>query len=249
MIAGMEFIQDFVTSLVNENQFQLFESLFYKLFWLLFIPFSIAATAGLKKISTAFSGPGYWLGNSLLVAGITLVHLFVFSIFLFGLSSLLHENPWSLSFLLAEKLSTRLYIGLGFYILLSAIYFLLNRQPIPERSAPAEPSDATSNTITVKNGKKSVIVQAEDIKWISSDGPYLFIHTTGKKHIITDRLKNLIEILPSNFSRIHRSTIVNVNMISELRSRGNGDYDVVLSEGSILRLSRNYAKPVKEMLL
>jgi two-component system LytT family response regulator len=54
--------------------------------------------------------------------------------------------------------------------------------------------------------------------------------------------------LDSRFVRIHRSTIVNIQSVSKWTSRGNGDYDLLMSEGTLLRLSRNYAQAFREAM-
>jgi two-component system LytT family response regulator len=51
---------------------------------------------------------------------------------------------------------------------------------------------------------------------------------------IEDRLN------PDQFTRISRSTIVNLNRIAEIRPLWHGDYQVVLKDGTLLRLSRRY---------
>lgn len=93
------------------------------------------------------------------------------------------------------------------------------------------------------------MVDIADIKWIGSDGAYLDIYTTSQKHVVLDSLKNVIKTLPDNFKRIHRSTIVNIDHIKKLQSRGNGDYDVIMKCGKTLRLSRNYAPSLRGLLL
>ena len=105
-------------------------------------------------------------------------------------------------------------------------------------------------TITVKKGRKSIIVKIDCINWISSYGPYVLLHTiNNEKYVVSDSLKNIITTLPQNFKRIHRSTIVNTKMVKELKSRMNGDYDVIMNDSNILRLSRNYSKSLKGILL
>jgi DNA-binding LytR/AlgR family response regulator len=47
------------------------------------------------------------------------------------------------------------------------------------------------------------------------------------------------------FIRIHKSHIINLQKIISYQSRQNGDYDVTLSDGTVLRVSRNYAKDFK----
>lgn len=246
-VAALEFGQDYISSLVNNNPFQVFESLSYKLFWPFFVPFSILLWYGLAKVKTHFSGFLYAVFNTIVVLILTSIHLLAFSIILFGISNITSENPMTLPYLIYEKLSTRLYIAFSMYLFCSAGYFLFMRskfqQEADKRESPA------AKTITVKSGTSSIIIDVDEITWIGSDGAYLDIYTNEKKHVILDSLKNIIETLPENFKRIHRSTIVNIDCIKELQSRGNGDYDVITKDQQVLRLSRNYVKPLKGVVL
>ncbi|MEQ8525278.1 LytTR family DNA-binding domain-containing protein [Gracilimonas sp.] len=244
-IAVLEFGQDYISSVLQDNTFRIGESLSYKLFWPLFIPFFIALDYGLAKADEALSGVWYVCALILQTVVITFIHLLVFSLILFGVSILIHDNPMTLLFLLYEKLSSRLYIALSIYSTLSVLsVFLKSRRSREGVQAKVQPK-----TITVKNGRSAVLVEIADIKWISSDGGYLDIHTDNQKHVILDSLKNIIQTLPENFKRIHKSTIVNIARIKKLQSRGNGDYDVILDDDRELRLSRNYTKELRGNLL
>lgn len=244
-VALLELGQDYISALLNDNSFVIVESLSYKVFWLLFIPLSVSLDYGYAKAGNFVSGIPYLTLSAILVLFVTLVHLIAFSLILFGISNLIHEDPVTLLFLLYEKLSTRLYIALSVYTVLSVLYLLYrHRKSRIENREPEKPS-----AITVKNGKSTVLVDVDDIKWISSDGAYLDIHTESKKHVVLDSLKHIIKELPDNFKRIHKSTIVNIEGIRELKSRGNGDYDVVMDDEAVLRLSRNYTKQLKGILL
>ena len=245
LIAGLEFGQDYLSAILNGNSFMIGESLSYKFFWLLFVPLSIALDHGFTKTEMLSSKLQYFVSIAILVIVATLTHLIVFSFILFGISNLLHENPVTLLYLLYEKLSTRLYIALSIYAVLFVLYMLVKKRRRRQEVAPiAEPK-----MITVKNGKSTILVDAADIKWIGSDGGYLDIHTNGKKYVVLDSLKNIIKKLPGNFKRIHKSTIVNIDRIRKLKSRGNGDYDVIMDGEQVLRLSRNYAKNLKGLIL
>ena len=244
-IALLEFGQDYISSVLNGNSFIIAESLSYKLFWLLFIPFSITLNYSFTRAEKLFSGWQYFAFQTIPVLFVTSIHLLFFSIILFGISNLIHEDPVTLLYLIYEKLSTRLYIALAIYTALSALYFVVKRR----KSLQETNQQVAPKTITVKNGRSSMLLDIADIKWIGSDGAYLDIHTTNQKHVVLDSLKNFIKSLPDNFKRIHRSTIVNIDHIKKLQSRGNGDYDVVMKCGKTLRLSRNYAQSLKGLLL
>jgi two-component system LytT family response regulator len=55
-----------------------------------------------------------------------------------------------------------------------------------------------------------------------------------------------LQLDPNMFRRIHRSTIVNLNFIEELRTSPGGDYQVVLRNGENLVLSQKYQKNLRE---
>lgn len=246
-VAFFELIQDYIGSALNHGSFWLGEALSYKLFWLLFIPTSLIIGHGVRNIKKHLD-----LNNNLsfvaagvLVLVISLAHLALFSLFLFGLSQVMHANPWSLTSLLTEKFSNRLYVALSINMVLAAAYFWKYRN----ETHGALSNYGAAKAITVKNGKKTVLVPTDSIHWISANGPYLLIHTAEKKHIITASLKGMLTELPDNFRRIHRSTIANTTMIASFSSRLNGDYDVTMHDGTTLRLSRNYAAPLKGWLL
>lgn len=245
LLAFLELGQDYISSVLNGNYFHPAESLSYKIFWLLFIPLSFVQINLLENTGNSCSGAAYVALNTLFITLVTLAHLIIFSLFLFGISTLIHENPWSFTFLMTEKLSTRLYIGLSIYIAFPAVYYLLTQW----KQETQHDHQKYSSTIPVKNGQNTDLVDVINIRWICSDGPYLYIHTTDKKHVVLDSLKNILTTLPANFKRIHRSTIVNIDNIKKLKSRGNGDYDLILDNEQILRLSRNYTKPLKGILL
>jgi two-component system LytT family response regulator len=56
------------------------------------------------------------------------------------------------------------------------------------------------------------------------------------------------KLKPHGFLRIHRSTLVNKDRISELRALDNGEYDVLMQDGTQLKLSRNYRAALQEIL-
>lgn len=244
-MAALEFGQDYISSVLNGNPFHPEQSLSYKLFWLLFIPLSMLLVYALEKADSHFSRTAYIGINAFGVSIVSLIHLLLFALLLFGISALLFEEPWSLSLLITEKLSTRLYISLSIYIVFSFIYYFL----VQNKGKNTAEHPGYSKNVTVKNGQSTLVIKTDDIKWIESDGPYLSIHVNGKRHVKLDSLKNIISTLPDNFKRIHRSTIVNIDKVQELNSRGNGDYDIWMRDGTKLRLSRNYAKPLKGLLL
>jgi two-component system, LytTR family, response regulator len=95
--------------------------------------------------------------------------------------------------------------------------------------------------LMIKAKDQISIVSVDKIDWIDSAGDYVYVHSQAQKHIVRETLVSLEERLdPRMFVRIHRSVIVNIEQITQLRPNDHGDYDVFLNSGVKLKLSRSY---------
>jgi two-component system LytT family response regulator len=106
-----------------------------------------------------------------------------------------------------------------------------------------------ASRFTVRMGSRIQVVPAEDLEWISSAGDYTELHTRSAIHLLRETMNSLEQRLdPSRFARIHRSRIVNLAGILELRSIENREYIVKLRDGSQHRSSRTYADRIEGWL-
>jgi two-component system LytT family response regulator len=97
------------------------------------------------------------------------------------------------------------------------------------------------NRIVVKDNGRLFFVKSKDILWIEAAGNYARAHVGGTSHLIRTSLKELQEKLPDGqFARIHRGIIVNLEYVREIQPHLHGDYRVLLSDGTVLRMSRRY---------
>jgi two-component system, LytTR family, response regulator len=89
----------------------------------------------------------------------------------------------------------------------------------------------------------------DQIDWVEAEGNYARLHVGSESYLMRETMTNLLGRLGEDrFFRIHRSRIVNVARIKELRLAGGGDYDVVLRSGNKLGLSRLYKDALQERL-
>jgi two-component system, LytTR family, response regulator len=117
---------------------------------------------------------------------------------------------------------------------------------IPEMLGP--PTKYVSR-FTVTTGSRIQIVLAEHTDWLSAAGDYAELHVRGRAHLIRETMNALEQKLdPAKFLRIHRSRIVRASCVVELRSLGNRDYWLKLSDGSEHRSSRTYAPGPGELV-
>ncbi|MEP6731808.1 MAG: LytTR family DNA-binding domain-containing protein [bacterium] len=96
--------------------------------------------------------------------------------------------------------------------------------------------------LLVKSGRTTTVVNAAQVARIEADGRYVrLVLTTGRTHLAQYTLAELEERLDANaFVRVHRSTIVALARVRRLRSIDYRDYEVVLDDGSSVRMSRTY---------
>ncbi|HEY7182710.1 MAG TPA: LytTR family DNA-binding domain-containing protein [Blastocatellia bacterium] len=116
---------------------------------------------------------------------------------------------------------------------------------------PKQPQNtgASLDCLMIKNGGRVLFLRVEEIDWIEAAGVYVQVHTAGKTWLHRISLSELEARLDARrFIRIHRSTIVNLSRIRELRPHSHGDFLVALRDGTQLKLSRSYRQKVEASL-
>ena len=104
---------------------------------------------------------------------------------------------------------------------------------------------AAKERLLVKVGDEMRVLRCDEILWIESDGHYLRIQTTQERLLSRGGLAALQSQLdPERFVRIHRSTVVNFQHVLHLRPWFGGDYQVRMTDGTDLKLSRSYRQEV-----
>lgn len=105
------------------------------------------------------------------------------------------------------------------------------------------------NRFVIKEPERIYFVTADEVDWIEAADYYVQLHTGKKVHLIRDTLNRLESQLdPAKFLRIHRSTIVNITRIKELKRHFQNEYVVVLHDGTTLKLSRGYRDNISALL-
>jgi two-component system LytT family response regulator len=103
--------------------------------------------------------------------------------------------------------------------------------------------------LLIKSAGRLRFLKMSELKWVEADRDYLRLHLEKENHFIRDTMNNFQKRLDaSGFVRIHRSTIVNVNEISEIQPLLGGDYSVILRDKTELTLSRRYRPALDDFL-
>jgi two-component system, LytTR family, response regulator len=113
---------------------------------------------------------------------------------------------------------------------------------------PPAPQEA-SELFLIKSHGRLLFLRMSELKWVEADRDYVRLHLEKDSHFIRDTMNNFERRLDKRgFIRIHRSTIVNVNEISEILPLLGGDYSVVLRDKTRLTLSRRYRSSLDDFL-
>ncbi len=103
--------------------------------------------------------------------------------------------------------------------------------------------------LSIRTEGRIFLVKVVNIDWIEAERNYVRLHVQQESYLRRVAIRRMESQLdPAKFRRIHRSTIVNMDSIKELRSAAGGDYQVVLRNGTELPLSRNYHRNLHEFL-
>jgi two-component system LytT family response regulator len=103
--------------------------------------------------------------------------------------------------------------------------------------------------IVVRTGARLVFLRVDEIDWMDAEGNYIRLHVGKKSYLLRETMSGMeAKLDPARFIRIHRSTIVNIDRIKELESLFQGEYLVILHDGTKLPSSRGYRDRVRELL-
>ncbi len=103
--------------------------------------------------------------------------------------------------------------------------------------------------LVVKSGGRVFFLRTDEIDWIEAAGNYVRLHLGEESHLFRETMNRMEGRLDARrFVRIHRSRIVNTERIKELQPWFNGEYVVILRNGTRLTLSRGYRDRLQDQL-
>jgi two-component system, LytTR family, response regulator len=116
-------------------------------------------------------------------------------------------------------------------------------------SAPEEGPNRWLERFAVECSGRITIIPVDTVQWIEAQDYYVQIHAAGKEHLLRESLRNLETRLdPRRFARVHRSAIVNIGCVKQLRRRTHGEYALLLEDGTELKLSRTHREQLQLLL-
>ena len=121
-------------------------------------------------------------------------------------------------------------------------------------SLHAEPHETRESTehvarLAIRETGRTYFVPVSAIDWIEGADYYVKLHVNGRVHLLREPLRSLSQRLdPACFARVHRSAIVNLARIREIRMSARGDHTLVLEDATRLRLNRARRREVEALI-
>ncbi|MDB5690995.1 MAG: response regulator transcription factor [Alphaproteobacteria bacterium] len=108
-------------------------------------------------------------------------------------------------------------------------------------SEDAPLSNRYEKLINIKDRGQIFRVDVDSIEKIDAAGDYMCIYTGDNTLILRETMKDLEKRLdPRRFQRVHRSCIVNLDQVRQVKPHTNGECFLVLESGSQVKVSRSY---------
>jgi two-component system, LytTR family, response regulator len=99
----------------------------------------------------------------------------------------------------------------------------------------------------VRTNERTTFIKVTAVDWIEAAGNYVILHVGKETHILRDTLAALEGQLPTNFLRVSRSAVVNLDRVRELQSMAAGEHVVLLQDGRQIPMTRGI-REVEERL-
>jgi two-component system LytT family response regulator len=117
-----------------------------------------------------------------------------------------------------------------------------------EPTSPPEVERYAARMVFKSRGR-ILFLPVEEIRWISAEENYVRICTGSESHLLRETMARLETRLdPEVFLRVHRSSIVNLHYVKEVKSEADGESAVVLISGEKIALSRSYRASIQKLM-
>lgn len=106
-----------------------------------------------------------------------------------------------------------------------------------------------TSRIVFKSKGRILFLPVSEIRWVAAEENYVRICTGEESHLLRETMAHLEKRLdPQVFLRVHRSAMVNLQHVKEVRTEAAGEAAVVLMSGQKVPMSRSYRSHIQRLL-
>jgi two-component system LytT family response regulator len=103
--------------------------------------------------------------------------------------------------------------------------------------------------LMVKSGGRVRFLNVREVEWIEAADYYVQVHVGDRSQLLREAIASLeAQLDPNMFLRIHRSTLVNIARVKELKPHSHGNCQLILCDGTVLEMSRRRRERLKSSL-
>ncbi|HKR26053.1 MAG TPA: LytTR family DNA-binding domain-containing protein [Acidobacteriaceae bacterium] len=125
----------------------------------------------------------------------------------------------------------------------------LNGARSASRGIGQKPTEKYASRLVFKSRGRIVFVPINEIRWIAAEENYVRICTASETHLLRETMGRLEDRLdPRLFLRVHRSAMVNLQCVREVKDEPDGETAVVLKSGERIPMSRSYRTRLRQSL-
>jgi two-component system LytT family response regulator len=118
-----------------------------------------------------------------------------------------------------------------------------------EDARPASAAPPAPARIVFKSRGRILFLPITEIRWIAAEENYVRICTANESHLLRETMTAMESKLDSQmFMRVHRSAIVNLKYVKEVRRENSGDFSVLLSNGQKVAMSRSHHSNIDNLI-
>ncbi len=109
--------------------------------------------------------------------------------------------------------------------------------------------DDNRRALWIKEKGRMVRINSADIEWIKAERDYIRLYIGERTHLMRNTMSAISKSLTQGpFTRVHRSAIVNINFVRQLRLSPTGAHVLRLKNGTEIPVGRSYRKAVTAAL-
>ena len=188
----------------------------------------------LRRDRLVAAAAGHVLGSVLFAV----LHYFLmvgmrYAVFLFAGRNYIFSDFWFRNLVIEYQKDIKIYVvTVGIIAAYRYVRTMRDRAPA---------ATVTTDRMVVQTGKGETIIRRDDIEYLEAARNYVTVSTGAREFLVRNTLARLEEQLaPGQIVRTHRSYLVNIDKIEEIRTTDTGGYEIHLRSGKTVPLSRGY---------
>lgn len=109
--------------------------------------------------------------------------------------------------------------------------------------------DTDRRRLSIKEGDRTYLHRIDEIDWVEADAKYVKIHSGKRTYVMRETMKAMEDRLAgADFVRVSRSAIVNLDRIREIQPWFNGDYVLILQNGTEVTTTKGYRDELTRLI-